>query len=95
MKMTGLMRRMERKTGRPRASRESPRTVYQAGTAQPGPALTTGPGVLCAVRTLKSLCAVSSAVPSFRRTDFLFHIPERKFGWARARRETYEQGFAI
>ena len=94
MKMTGSMRRMERKTGRPRASRESPRTVFQAGTAQPGPALTTGPGILFAVRSLK-LCAVSSAVPSLQRTDFLLHIPERKFCWARARRETNEQGFAI
>jgi hypothetical protein len=78
MKMTGSIRRMERRTGRALASRESPRNAFQPGTALPGPALTSGPGAFLVAHLEKSHCALSRLVPVISSFHSYFIPPERK-----------------
>jgi len=80
MKVSGSIRRTERKIGRSVASRESPSLLaFQAGTVLPGPgAHLSGPGFFFAVGPPKVFCTVPKAVPP-QRTFTSYFIPlERK-----------------
>jgi hypothetical protein len=80
MKMSGSIRRTERKTGRSVASRKaSPLFAFPQGTARRGPgAQLSGPGSFFPVGPPKVSCTVPMSVPS-QRTFTSYFIPlERK-----------------
>ena len=96
MRRSGLIRRMERRTGRALASRESPLNAFTPGTALPGPALTSGPGVFLLARAEKLQCAFSPLVPVTSSSYSYFIPPERKsMRGGTARRNFHEQGHTL
>jgi hypothetical protein len=95
MQMTGSIRRMERRTGRALASRESPLDAFPPGAALPGPVLTSGPGAFRVVHPEKSQCVLSRLVPVISSFHSYFIPPERKSIRGGARRSFHEQGHAV
>jgi hypothetical protein len=91
MKMSGSIRRTERKNGRSVASRESPSLfAFEDGTARPGPgAHHSGPGSFLA-GSPKVFCTVPKSVPP-QRTFTSYFIPlERKSRLGATRSNSHE-----
>jgi len=85
MKLTGRVGQSDRQTSRTSASRETPHPTFQPGTALPGPALTSGPGVFLSARPKKSACKVVKFVPQAQSFLSYFIPAERRPHWTRTK----------
>ncbi len=91
MKMPGAIRRMERKTGRSVAGRESPRFVFPTGTAQPGRGIQLpGPGFLFSTADPRFFCTIPRSISRESHVPSLFVPQERKSYLEAARRQFHE-----
>jgi hypothetical protein len=97
MKMSGSIRRTERKTGRSVASWGSPpRLAFQDGTASLGPgAHLSGPGYSSAFDLPKVFCTVPKPAPPQRTFTSYFMPLERKSRLGAVRSNFHEQGSAV
>ena len=81
---TGLIRLMGGDTSRYLARRKSPAPVSCAGTAFPGPALTSGPGTFLSDWRL-IIYAVAGSDPAI--SSFHSYLMRRESGWPQAGRK--------
>jgi hypothetical protein len=96
MKMSGSIRRTERKISPSVANRKSPPWfAFQDGTALPGPgAYLSGPGLFFAVGLSKVFCTVPKPIPA-QRTFTSYLIPPERTSRLGARSNFHEQGPAL
>jgi hypothetical protein len=94
VKLSGSVRRVERKNGRSVPSRSEPLLAFHAGTVCPGPVRSAGPGFFV-LSAPKTLCTVPGPVPLQGRLSSYFIPLERKSRSGATRREFHEQGSAL
>lgn len=89
MKISGVTRRIERRTSRSKAGRHIPLPLaFPDGTARPGPSRNSpGPGPFLSTRSLEMAGTVLSPVPRRRSFSTLFIPSETKSHFGAARRQ--------